>query len=341
MTVKQRPVALALLSFLTISTALVLVSELINQGLAFQTMLTMVALVLEIAVLYAYWKGWEPARYVIVILTTLFVAFGTQEPFITQQFSITLFIPPALALILATPAWVVGSMLTGYVALLVRSEISIAQGGAAGPSVYTDPVTFVICAIIIGGIVLGRQIADSALTAARQHARQADEEKTRAETQAKALAEANELMNIQLDQQQQLLDLVATLETPTVPLADGVLFAPIVGHIDSRRAQALTSRLLKSADEQRAHMVILDVSGVSMMDTAVAQALIGATQALRLLGCEVTLSGISPAVALTLIHLGVNLEGIATARSPQEALAQHIKIAAPMPGSGNGRDQLN
>ena len=341
MTVKQRPVALALLSFLTISTALVLVSELINQGLAFQTMLTMVALLLEIAVLYAYWKGWEPARYVIVILTTLFVAFGTQEPFITQQFSITLFIPPALALILATPVWVVGSMLVGYVTLLVRGEILISQGAAAGPSVYADPGTFLICAIIIGGIVLGRLITDTALNAAREHARRAEDEKTRTETQAKALAEANELMNIQLDQQQQLLDLVATLETPAVPLAEGVLFAPLVGHIDSRRAQALTARLLKSADEQRAHMVILDVSGVSMMDTAVAQALISTTQALRLLGCEVTLSGISPAVAMTLIHLGVNLDGIATARGPQDALAQHLKIAAPLKSNSNGKDLLN
>jgi hypothetical protein len=61
-----------------------------------------------------------------------------------------------------------------------------------------------------------------------------------------------------------------------------------------------------------------------MMDTSVARALMNTTQAIRLLGCEVTLSGISAAVAITLIHLGVNLDGIATARSPQEALVQHL-----------------
>jgi rsbT co-antagonist protein RsbR len=62
------------------------------------------------------------------------------------------------------------------------------------------------------------------------------------------------------------------------------------------------------------------------------------TQAIRLLGCEVTLSGISAAVAITLIHLGVNLEGIATARSPQEALMQHLSSSKRPPASnGNGK----
>jgi len=66
------------------------------------------------------------------------------------------------------------------------------------------------------------------------------------------------------------------------------------------------------------------------------------TQAIRLLGCEVTLSGISAAVAITLIHLGVNLDGIATARSPQEALVQHLNATKrPLTSNGNGKGTYN
>jgi anti-anti-sigma regulatory factor len=108
-------------------------------------------------------------------------------------------------------------------------------------------------------------------------------------------------------------------------LADGVLFAPIVGHLDSRRSQAITVRLLQQAHVQRARLVVLDVEGVPAMDTAVAQALLQAAQALRLLGCDVTLSGVTSTVAATLVELGVSLAGITTVRSPQEALAQHMR----------------
>jgi rsbT co-antagonist protein RsbR len=104
--------------------------------------------------------------------------------------------------------------------------------------------------------------------------------------------------------------------------------APIVGHVDTRRAQALTTRLLHEASAQRAKLVVLDIAGVSVMDTSVAKALIHTVHALRLLGCEVALSGISASVAMSLIHLGINLDEVRTVRSPQEALANYLGATA-------------
>jgi rsbT co-antagonist protein RsbR len=227
----------------------------------------------------------------------------------------SIFVAPILALILASPAWVIGSSATILVVLLFRAGF---QG------VYAQPATIVAYFIVIGGMILARLVTETALRAAEEHARQAQAEKARAEAQAHELVDANELMTVQLDQQRQLLDLIASLETPAVPLAEGVLFAPIVGHLDTRRTQALTARLLQDASEQRARMVILDITGVSMMDTAVAKALLNTARSLRLLGCDVTISGISSAVALTLVHLGINLDEVRTARSPQEALANYL-----------------
>jgi anti-anti-sigma regulatory factor len=94
--------------------------------------------------------------------------------------------------------------------------------------------------------------------------------------------------------------------------------------IDARRAEALTSRLLAEASAQRAKLVILDIAGVSMIGTAVARGLLNTAQVLRLLGCAVTISGISPEVAMTMVGLGIGLENVATARSPCEALARYF-----------------
>lgn len=318
MKVTQRAVTLTLLGLLAILTLLILVTELFTNSSFTQLTSTGGGLVIELVLLYLYWRGWEPARYIVLSLITLLIAFSAQEPFLTQQSSLTILIPAALGLILANPIWVAGSTIVVYITLLVR---------AGGRGVYADPITFAFYGFIIGSIILGRLITDTAQHTAEVNAQQAEQQKQIAETQAGELAEANELMSAQLDQQKQLLDLVATLETPAIPLADGVLFAPIVGHIDTRRAQALTTRLLNEASAQRARLVVLDITGISIIDTAVAKALLDTTRALQLLGCQVTVSGISASVAITLTQLGIQLHNVSTARNPQEALAQHLGVA--------------
>lgn len=316
--ITQRQSVLGVLILLTAGLFLIWLSMLLGLSNEQAWVLTLASggmFFLTLGLLIAYWRGWEPARYITVVLATLVTGAVTQEPFVTQVPSLTLFTPPALALILAGPEWVLGCAAALYLILLAR---------AGGQGVYADPATFAIWLIAVGGMVVGRLVTNTAQRAAEEQARRAEAERARAEQQAQDLAEANQLLEQQLDQQNKLLDLVTTLETPAVALADGVLFAPIIGHIDTRRAQTLTARLLEEASTQRARHVILDVTGVTTMDTAVARALLGTVQSLRLLGCEVTLSGISANVAISLIHLGVDLDDVRTVRSPQEALARHL-----------------
>lgn len=173
-------------------------------------------------------------------------------------------------------------------------------------------------------IILAGTITETARRQAEANASAAEAERERVAQQSLELAEANQRQEAQLNEQRALIELVATLETPAITLADGVLFAPIVGQIDSRRAQALTTRLLEAAHTQRAKLVILDISGVSAVDTLVARALLNTARALRLLGCRVTISGISAAVAATLTSQNVALEDVTTVRSPQEALEQRL-----------------
>jgi len=205
MKVSQRQVTLGLLGLLSAASFLIslvlIIGTATGAGSEYDpsvTITTTIACLVITSMLVAYWRGWELARYVVLIAVTLVIGLTTPEPFVTESASITMFIPPALALILATPAWVVGSAATTYIILLFRAD---------GIGAYANPVTIIITTIIIGSIVLGRLITETAQRNAEDQARRADAEKARAEAQAHELADANELMTEQLDQQQQLLDL--------------------------------------------------------------------------------------------------------------------------------------
>lgn len=234
------------------------------------------------------------------------------------------FVPMVVAAVLLSPVW---TLVTYGLTLAGLAVITFSTTGTlAGPAFSFG--NLLLGVFIASGIAVANAIGWHAQRAAELSAQHAAEARERAEHKAAELEQANTQMNDQLEQQRQLLELVATLETPAVPLAAGVLLAPIVGHLDTRRAQALTTRLLHESSAQHARLVVLDIAGVPLIDTGVAKALLQTAQALRLLGCEVALSGITANVALTLTHLGVGLEGITTVRSPQEALALHLRAVA-------------
>jgi rsbT co-antagonist protein RsbR len=110
---------------------------------------------------------------------------------------------------------------------------------------------------------------------------------------------------------------IRELSTPLIPISDTAVIMPLVGAIDSTRAQQIIDTLLEGVATYRADMAIVDITGVQVVDTQVANALVRAAQAVRLLGAQVILTGIKPQVAQTLVQLGVNLEGIRTTGSLQ------------------------
>jgi PAS domain S-box-containing protein len=111
------------------------------------------------------------------------------------------------------------------------------------------------------------------------------------------------------------------LSTPLVPIADGVIAMPLVGAIDTRRAHQIMEALLEGISEQQAETAILDITGVKVVDTQVASALLRAAQAARLLGTRVVLTGIGAEVAQALVHLGADMQGIVTLSNLQSGIA--------------------
>ncbi len=119
------------------------------------------------------------------------------------------------------------------------------------------------------------------------------------------------------------------MSTPVTKIWDGVLFAPIVGIVDSKRSHDIMNKALSSIVDQRARVLMLDIGGVGMVDTAVANHLIKIAKAAVLMGCKTIISGISPAIAQTITELGIDLGSIQTTSTIESALHEAITGVDP------------
>jgi len=128
------------------------------------------------------------------------------------------------------------------------------------------------------------------------------------------------------EQQRRLFEMVREMSTPLVPISRGVLLLPLVGTIDSERAQQILNVLLAGIMERRARVVILDITGVPVVDTSVANYLLQATRSTQLLGSECILVGITPEVAQTVVGLGVDLRGVVTRSDLQSGIEHALRL---------------
>lgn len=132
-----------------------------------------------------------------------------------------------------------------------------------------------------------------------------------------------EHLNTQIiDAQRQAL---RELSSPLIPITDEVVIMPLIGTIDSQRSQQIIETLLEGIAHYKAELAIVDITGVSVVDTQIAQALIHAARAVNLLGAQVMLTGIQPRIAQTFIHLGIDLSGIQTRGSLQSGVSAALR----------------
>jgi rsbT co-antagonist protein RsbR len=129
---------------------------------------------------------------------------------------------------------------------------------------------------------------------------------------------AIESAQAEITAQQGVID---SLSSPVIQVWQGILTMPLVGTIDTQRSMAVTSNLLQAITQQKAQCVIIDITGVPIVDTQVAQHLIHTAHSCRLLGCEVVLVGIGVEIAQTLVQLGVDLSTLVTLADLQAGIA--------------------
>jgi len=195
-----------------------------------------------------------------------------------------------------------------------------------------------LIAVVSGISYLGARISRQAIEDAQQ-ARMQAEQAQRALAQANADLEARiaerttelrqtlvaqqtlaEELQSSLAAQQELSRMIVDLSLPIIPVRDGTVVVPISGSIDSTRASRLVSSVLQTIERRNVHIVIFDITGVPIVDTQVAQALLQTASAIRLMGAETILAGIRPEVAQTLVGLGIDLRLLRTVATLQEGL---------------------
>lgn len=118
------------------------------------------------------------------------------------------------------------------------------------------------------------------------------------------------------EQQRSLLE----VSTPVIQVWEEILILPLIGTIDSARAKQIMENLLESIVTTKSSIVIMDITGVPAVDTEVANRLLRSMQAAKLMGAECVLTGISPQISQTLVHLGVDLSGVTTRASLRDGL---------------------
>ncbi|WP_037624385.1 STAS domain-containing protein [Streptomyces aureus] len=146
-----------------------------------------------------------------------------------------------------------------------------------------------------------------------------------------ALSAGQELID---RQRLQLLEVA----TPVIKLWTGVVAVPLIGTLDSARSQVVMESLLDAVVSQQARFAILDITGVPTVDSLVAQHLMKTVAAARLMGAECVVSGIRPAIAQTIVHLGIDLGSVVTRASLADALeyALHRQGIAVVDQDRNG-----
>ncbi len=132
----------------------------------------------------------------------------------------------------------------------------------------------------------------------------------------------------ELEERVQMIDqqraAIRELSTPVMEVWEGVLCLPVVGIVDSVRSAQMTDVLLQAIVEKRARCAIVDITGIEVMDTKTVDHFVRMAKAVRLLGAECLVTGISPNIAHTMVHMGVTLSEITTHRSLREALRGQV-----------------
>lgn len=123
------------------------------------------------------------------------------------------------------------------------------------------------------------------------------------------------------EQQKSMLE----LSTPVIQIWDEILILPLIGTIDSNRARQIMESLLESIAVKKASIVIIDITGVPVVDSEVANRLLRSLKAAKVMGAESILTGLSPQISYTMVNLGIDLSGVTTRASLRDGLELAFK----------------
>ncbi|NJN18811.1 MAG: STAS domain-containing protein [Oscillochloris sp.] len=251
------------------------------------------------ALFWAYSKGRNEAPLILVALLAILPGAFLDE--LTPAAVVASYVAPAIGLIFLRAPWIT------FIGLLSISGLLIRSGQLFAPENTTMLLNSVV---VIGALAVARQVLDDTNRRALNAAEEARQAQLQADEANRSTQHANDQLLQQTDQQQRLIDLLNDLEVPAISIRNGVLLVPLLGNLDTRRAARLMESVLAAVHSRRARLLIFDIAGMSIADTASIQALHRTIGAIQLLGCDVQISGIRAEVAQTLVHAQISMPNV-------------------------------
>jgi anti-anti-sigma regulatory factor len=221
------------------------------------------------------------------------------------------------------------------ISLYVLYDVGLLDNIATGTPTVIEAIGYGIIILIVDGIILNvfaggqRRLLQENLAITRE-LETAIDVANEANLEQERLLEEQEQMNLERERlQQDVIEAqqraIKELSTPVIPITDQVIVMPLVGSIDTLRAKDVTRTLLAGISQHQAKVVILDITGVSVVDTGVVNYLNKTIQAARLKGARTIVTGISDAVAETIVELGIDWSNIETLRDLQTGLVVALR----------------
>jgi rsbT co-antagonist protein RsbR len=310
-----------------------------------QTYVTIViGAAIYIGVLIVARRGWVTLSaivFILALMSILFISIWITQSVLTAPFFLVL---PLLIAGLSLRPWQIWVVLACVVIGLFATLMTLPNR----PLMELEAATTVYGSVLLFGLValmsfLGAKSTKTALQYAHNARQQAETlahalsgvntnlEATVAERTA-ALQSALRDVQTRSDEQARLLGEIQQqritlreLSVPVIPISASTLIMPLVGALDSLRLQHIQEQALRALEHKSARYLVLDITGVPIVDSQVAQGLISVVQAARLLGAQVLLVGIRPEVAQAIVGLGLDLREIYTTSDLQSALS-HIAL---------------
>jgi rsbT co-antagonist protein RsbR len=323
-------IALSLLLLPTTATAENPLSALIVVGLSF----VCYAIVLALA-RYGYVAAGGLLIIALTALGTLLSSGNSIQSFNSLYFLI-LSLQVASLVLRPIQIWIVLALLLAGVLLKAILSPSAPLAEPIGQAIVFSVLLLLTLVALVGflsGRATMRALAEvrAARVAAESSAAELVQSNTDLETRVgeRTIALQNALAEVEqraaeqarlLEENQQQREMIRDLSVPVLPVSTATLVMPLVGILDSQRLALAQEQALGAIERARARYLALDITGVPLVDSQVAQGLIGVVQAARLLGTEVVLVGVRPEVAQAIVGLGIDLRGIRTFSDLQSAI---------------------
>jgi anti-anti-sigma regulatory factor len=293
--------------------------------------------------------GWRHSPVAVVLCLAALVVLGSGSGYLRTNFSVSVLVPAVVACVLLPPRWIVPVF--AAVLLSIAARVAFDNGGLSlellGPTFTLENQLLLI--IIVVGITLASMVARQAQRLAELNAQTAMAAQQQLEVQARALdrevvvaqaarseaeaargALAEQLTTIEAQQA-----VIQEMSVPVLPITEAALLMPLIGALDNSRLRVVQERALEMLERRSgARYLLLDITGIPVVDTEVASELMRLVQAVRLLGSQVVVVGIRPEVAQTLVGLGLALDSVITRGTLQDGIAYVLRHSAVEPTPG-------